>query len=273
VIPFVETKAAPEPVRVPTLIAFILAGLGLVAVQLPYGRYVTIGLAGLGLLLAIVSWVAATRPLLPALATGLNTIIVLITLVLPGWLGLGPWRPTAVTDDSKTVQTFGADGLAAPPGDWITAPNAWQLGDVRVKLVAMWIGPVELTAPDGKTRWSRKRFLQIRVRLGNVGVAREIDVAGWDPNPKTGEPGVRLTDAAGRPIPSGTLESGGTVPAARPAAARLVPGRAANQLLLFEAPTRPTEYFRLELSGSTFGADQPVRFQIPSSWTGTGPPR
>jgi len=260
-----------EPVRAPTLVALILGGLALIASQVPYGRVATVVAASLGLLLALACWAAARRRLLPASAAGLNAVILAVVALLPGWLGLGPWRSTAIPDDTQAVRAFGTDGLSAPAEEWIRVPQAWQLGDVRVKIASMWVGPVELTGPAGQKKWSKKQYLQLKVRVGNVGVAREIDFRGWDPNARPGESGPRLTDAAGRPRPAATV--GPDWPAAvRPRPTRLTPARAAEQLLVFEPPSTATEFLRLELPGSAFGADQPVRFEIATSWMGTTPP-
>src|SRR5439155_10117707 len=144
----------------------------------------------------------------------------------------------------QAVRAFRADGLAAPADEWIRVPEAWQFGDVRVKVASMWVGPVELSGSNGQKRWSKKQYLQLKVRVGNVGVAREVEFRGWDPNPRSGEPGPRLTDAAGRA--RSAAATGPDWPAAvRPRPARLPPGRAAEQLLVFEPPAAQTDHLLL----------------------------
>ena len=97
----------------PTLIAFILAGVALVLTQVPYGRFGTIGVAFVGLMVAAACWFGAQRPLLPAVATGLNLVIVALAFLFPSWLGIDSWRPVPKSPDAGKVMSFGARGPAS----------------------------------------------------------------------------------------------------------------------------------------------------------------
>jgi hypothetical protein len=263
-VPLVEDSKVSDPVRAPTLIAFTLAGVGLILSQLPYGRFGTVGLAAIGLAIAATSWVAAQRPLLPAAATILNLAVLVVAFLLPSWLGLGSWRPKPVDKDAHTVRAYGNQGIENVAGEWIPADKGWQLDDIKVMIRNTSLGPIELTGPKGEKRLTKKQYLQVRVRVGNGGVKRLIEFKGWETNI------VRMSDHAGRVLQPATTETGWEGPV-RVEPASLPPGRAADQVFVFEAPASQVEYLRLELPGSAFGANEPVRFQIVASQIKSGP--
>ena len=269
-----EPEAEPtDPVRVATVVAFVLAGVGLLVSHLPYGRFGTVAVCTIGALLAAACWLAARKPKYPAVATGLNAAVLLVALVLPGWLGLDSWRPVPVDRESQTVQAFGPDGLSAVQDEWIPADRAWQLEDVRVRVSEVSLGQIELVGPAGQRKWSRKRYLQVRVRVSNVGVARMIEFRGWDPNPPKDTPGPKLTDADGKALTPATFDPGWKPAAGRPDPVPLLPARGADQTFVFEAPAGPPGRLRLELPGAAFGLDQPAKFQIAPSQINTRLPQ
>jgi hypothetical protein len=239
------------------VIAFLLGGLGLVAAQLPYGRFGTVGACLLGALLGAAAAFGARKPAYPIGAAALSGITLLVALFLPGWLGLSSWRPDRTAKEEHTVHVVSTEGFEKPAGDWLDISQTWQLDDVRAKAAAAY-GQVELAGPMGKVASSKKAYVAIRVKIGNVGVAREIKFAGWDPA------AVKLTDSAGTPIPPAKFEAG-WAPTEVSKAASLTPGKSADWVMLFEAPPNPTEYLRLELPGGPTGVtDTPIRFQIPA---------
>jgi hypothetical protein len=258
-IQFVEDACDHEDAtRTPTLFAFILAGVALVLSQIPYGRVGTIVFAGIGVVVALVCCFGTRRLRWPALATILNAGVILIITLLPSWLGAKSWRPDPIEKERKTVQTFGRDGLQPTSSEWVDNSQSWQFDDVRVRVIAT-LSPLELTGPKGQKKWTKSQYLQLKVAVANVGVARTIDVTGWDAKAP-----VRLTDATGKPVSLPTFETGWEPPPLRHKHKNLLPGEMVEHDLLFEAPTNPGEYFRLELSGVGCGVpEQTVRFQIP----------
>jgi hypothetical protein len=257
-LPMLDEPAAADPVRAPTLIAFILAGVALVLAQVPYGRFGTVGLALVGLLIACACWLSGRRSLLPAAAAILNFAVLTVAFLLPSWLGLTSWRSKPPDKEANAVRTFGREGLATPTDQWVPGDQGWQVVDVRAVVRTISLAPIELTGPSGEKRLSKKPYLQIRVRIGNVGVARLIEFKGWD------ESTVRLTDNTGRSIPLASFEPGWQA-APRVTPASLPPGRAAEQLFVFEPPAGKFDSLRLELPGVAFDMSQPVRFQIAAS--------
>lgn len=258
--------AESDPLRAPTLLAFILAGVALVLTQVPYGKFGTVGLAAIGVLVALACCFGARSAVLPTAAAGLNAIVLLLAFLLPTWLGIKSWRPDPIIADLKTVKAFSAEGLQPAVGEWMDPSQAWQFDDVRVRLVAS-LGPIELTGPKGKKQWTKKQYLQLRITVSNVGVARQIDFVGWGK-----QFAAKVTDATGKVVPLPAFESGWD-PLIQSKTASLFPGQVAEQTMLFEAPADAGEYFRLELPGAACGApDQTVRYQIPARRLGYRPP-
>ena len=250
-----EETERSDPVRVAWIIALLLGGAGLIAAQVPYGRFVTVGATIVGALLASAAAFGARRPVYPLAAAGINALVLLVALLLPGWLGLDPWRPVRTDADKRTVQVLGPEGLEKPATEWVDISQPWQFDDVRVKASAA-VGPIELIGPKAKGAWSKKQYLVVRLKVGNVGVAREIPFQGWDPQT------IKLIDAAGTAVPLAKFDPGWAVAdTSRPAS--LTPGKSADWLLVFDLPG-PTEYLRLELPGTAIGVpDTPIRFQMP----------
>jgi hypothetical protein len=233
------------------LVALGLFGTGVVASQFPYGRYVAVPVAGLGLLLAALSLLGLERRRWVGLAgAGLNALALLLVVALPGWLGLSThWTPATNPDAGpKPVTAVGREDGQPVAADWVDARAAvWEQGDVRIAVTGVTVGPRDPAArrPD--------LVLRIGLKLTNVGVARAIEFAGW---PVTPQGGPTLTTAGGESFPHRPAAD-----RAEPATVR--PGKSAEAVVAFAAPDKPTEDLRLELPAAAFGGTDPVRFRIP----------
>jgi hypothetical protein len=230
----------------------------------PYGRVATVVLTGLGLLLGLAGLLfAERRRAVPGLAAGLSAAGLLVVIALPGWLGLESWRPTPVPDPFRAPVAV-PNGRGAPvPADWVDVSQAsWRLQDVRVAVRSAGVAPVELLGPKGQKKWTRERYLQVWLEVTNVGVARKVEFRAWGATAPPGGDAPRLTDPAGKVLAAKTFDPG-TTPAWRAQTAGLLPGKSADQLLVFEAPPAAGDFLRLELPGGAFGAAEAVRLQIP----------
>jgi hypothetical protein len=267
------------------MIAIALAGIGLVASQLPYGRFVTVGFAVLGLLVGLFAFATADRRWqLPVTGLGLNAVTLILATLLPGWLGLSDWRPPVnIVDDSTLIKVMPYDGGQAQVAEdgWVDATKGtWQHGDLRVTLTAAWVGKVDLV--HGKDKASikdrsnapKEKKLQISLRLANVGAARRLEYGSWNQTPPADASPVRLRQFSSKAqLPSqvllpATFEKGWDVQG-RGVKCTLFPGMTGDDLLIFEVPSSDADYLRLELPPWVFGNTDPpiesVRFHIPSS--------
>jgi hypothetical protein len=251
-----------DPGFVPALIAITLGGIGLGASQLPYGRFATVGLGAIGLFFGVSALLMTNRRKLPAFATAINGLALLLGLLLPEWLGITSWRPIRLNDETKTPRAVNIkDGLAAP-ADWVDVTKAaWERDDVRVSVTSFTVYPIELIGPKNKQQWTKESYVQVRVKVENVGVARAVDVSGWPESPTPDGP--KLTDANGRVLPLKVFPEGWSV-VERPKPNKvLFPGRSTEQLLIFESPGKTAGDLRLELPASAFGGTESVRLLLP----------
>jgi hypothetical protein len=286
---FIPPPAKTEGVEVSFVLAMIamaFAGIGLVASQIPYGRYVAVGMTGLGLLIGLIAWATADRRWqLPVGGIVFNAVALVLATVLPGWLGLSAWRPpVAIVDDSTLIKVMPFDGGPARVAEdgWVDATQgAWQHGDLRVTLTAAWVAKINLVPakdkPPGKEKPKppKDKMLQIGLRLANVGPARRLEYGSWNQTPPAGASPVRLwqfsstAELSPQTLLPATFEKGWDVEG-RGVKSTLFPGMNGNDLLVFEAPSPQIEYLRLELPPWVFGnvadpAIETVRFQIPRS--------
>jgi hypothetical protein len=245
------------------LAAVTCAGLAAAGSQFPAGGYVAVALGGVGLLLGAASLLLPGRGRgAPTASTVLNGGLVGIVLIAPAWLGLRSWQPPP-TDDPTEIKAVATGGGSAAPAEWVEAGAAsWVRDDVRVAVVKVHIGPVELVGPKNQKRRYREPVLQIRLRVANVGVARAFEFTGWSANPSGKPEGVRLTDPAGKVVTAKSFD-----PTWRPepadVPAKLFPGKSEDEVLYFVPP--PAAELRLELPGAAVGSPDPVRFVIPRS--------
>lgn len=251
------------------LAAITLAGVGLAASQLPYGRLLTAGLGGVGLLVALLGVLAAERKkLLPAAACGMGGLAVLLAVAFPGLLGQTGWLPPRVEDTSRVVLSVGHEGGDRAPAEWVDGSRAsWQQDDVKVSVIhaKTKLEPVELVGPNGQKKVTKDRFLQIGLRVVNAGVARSFEFQGWSASSPAGT-APRLTDSAGKSLSVKRFDPGWEPAAAGPDHKALFPGKQAEYVLVFDPPGKGAEYVRLELPGAAFGGENPVRLQIPASF-------
>jgi hypothetical protein len=242
------------------LAAVIFGGVSLIASQLPFGRIVAAVLAVVGLSLALYALRLAQQKRLPALAAVFAALILAVVVALPGWLGLGPWWPRP-SEGPRGVQAVGHGTGVSAPAEWVdVGRESWQLDDVRVSVPSVTVGPVQLTGPDNRKRWTQTKHLQVWVKVTNEGATRKIDFQGWGAGSQGEAP--RLTDSEGKRLSMATFEPN-WLPPGRPSRKALFPGKSADNLLLFEAPSPDVAHLRLELSGAAFGAVESVRLHIP----------
>ncbi|MCX7700569.1 MAG: hypothetical protein N2039_06795, partial [Gemmataceae bacterium] len=117
--------------------AFLFAGLVLPATYLPGGRLLALLLSLIGWALGAVAFLGRLKTMAwPIIATGVNLTLMLAVMLLPTWLGLGPWLPTFGSSDvdDRTVHLvpFQGKGSVATSDGWIDANlGGWQRGDLR----------------------------------------------------------------------------------------------------------------------------------------------
>lgn len=252
-----------DPALVLALVALILVGVAVVGSQFPHGRFIAIGVAGIGFLggLAALGGEGRAR-LYGGVALGLHTVILIVVLLVPSWLSLEPWRGPAVEEPKGPQAVEHGTGLTRTysPGDWLDgATQSWQFQDVRVSVRSAAVGPVELVGPKGVKRTTKEPYLQLVLRVVNTGAEREVPLSGW----ATGQAdALQITDAAGKPLKPAAFDEG-WAPELRKPPERLMPGHSPEVRFLFVAPPPKNDSLRIKLSGAAFGMpDQEIQFRI-----------
>ncbi|MBN9118917.1 MAG: hypothetical protein J0I06_07120 [Planctomycetes bacterium] len=252
----------PDLATVCALGALILVGPTVLASQLPFGRFIAAVLALTGLVggLACLGAEGQTRKFAAGAAV-LHFLTLVVVVFLPGWLNLDPWVPPAKPEEPKgPLAVEHATNATAPvsPSDWLDAAKyAWQLGDARVTVRSA-VGPVELHGPKDAKRTTKEQYLFLTLQVRNMGFDREIPLSAWAAG--QGAEGVRVTDAAGKPLAPAAFEPG-WAPAPGKPIGRAVPGQTPEVTLLFAAPPAKTDFVRVQLSGAAVGAPDEIKFR------------
>ena len=254
-----------DPAFAGSMIALIFFGLGVLATQFPFGRWIGLGLCGAGLLLALVCLLGEGRARwFAAGGTVLNAIAVALLALVPTWLGF-----QVNFDEIDPARPKGAHSISMNTNDLAVADRTdagkavYANSDVRIGVKAFTM-PLELTGPNGAIRRTRENVLKLTIGITNNGVERRILLTGW----AAGTPGedVHLTDPSGNAIKVKVLEAGWK-PTGFEKSEGVFPGKTAETVLLFEPPastkTKRIEYLNLDLPGTGVGLLEPIRFKIP----------
>ncbi|HEY7328262.1 MAG TPA: hypothetical protein VH592_11505 [Gemmataceae bacterium] len=244
-------------------LAFLCFGVSLLFVSFYQTEFFIKPIAALGVLGGLLGGVlpALWRKrsfLLPSLLSFLCLLVLLF---------LGSWPGSSSAPQLVTISLQGkgmAAHQAAGPDDWVDASaNAVKRGDVRLDIVSVQIGPVDLKEKSSTTA-SPERYLTIHLRLTDEGILFQprpyepwADLAD---SPSKHTP--ILTDNQGRTYEQKTFEPGLTVVGRRKDDA-LNPGHQVKDVLVYPVPASDVEYLRLTLPASAFGQSGEFRFQIP----------
>lgn len=195
----------------------------------------------------------------------LTSILCLLVLLLAGsWPSSFSSAPPLMTISLKqggmaVLQAAGAD-------DWVDASaSALKRGNVRVDIVSVQIGPVDLQQKPS-TSASSERYLTIRVRASYEGVLfQQTPYEPWaDRADSPSKNAPTLIDNQGRSYVQKTFDAGRKV-IGRVDGDALNPGHQVKDVLVYPVPARDVEYLQLMLPASAFGLTGEFRFQIPRS--------
>jgi hypothetical protein len=271
-----ETPEQPEAGFVVGLAALSLVGIAVVASQFPYGRLVAAVLAVLGIVGGVVSLGAEGRAKLAGgVAIGLHAFVLIVVLLLPSWLNLDPWRAPAGTShpDGPLAIEHGTGQLRPlSAGEWIDATKySWERDDIRVTVRSASVGPVELSGPKDAKKTPKNQYLQLRLRVVNSGVEREVTLSGWAAGRIIDD--VRIVEPAGNLLKPALFDENWKPDRGKPAE-HLFPSQSSEPRLVFAAPAAKVEWLRLQLPGSAIGMpNEEIKFQIGAGFLNriTGP--
>ena len=197
---------------------------------------------------------------------GFHLIILALVVIFPSWLNLDPWRPV-IDDTPPAPLAFSHTDKRTSLADWVDSASAsWQFKDVRVTVLSATVAPIELTGPNGMKRLSKEQYLQLSLRVANIGVERGFDLSGWATNKNPEQ--VQLTDSNGRPLKPAPFEEGWfpspTEATSNKRSDKVFPNHSSETRLIFSSPQPRIDYLRLALPGTMFGFKEEIKFQINS---------
>ena len=249
-------------------LAFLCFGVSLLFVSFYQLELFIKPIAAIGLLAGLLGGV------LPALWRKRNVVLpmLLSLLCLLVLLFAGSWPNSNSAPPLVTVSLKGkgmAAHQAAGADDWVDASaNALKRGDVRLDVVSVQIGPVDLKQKSSTTA-SPERYLTIRLRASYEGiVSKQTPYEPWaDLGDSPSKNAPTLTDNQGRTYAQKIFDAGRAV-AGRNEVDALNPGHQVKEVLVYPVPAGDVEYLRLLLPASAFGQSGEFRFQIPRSMIG-----
>jgi hypothetical protein len=123
-------------------------------------------------------------------------------------------------------------------------------------------GQIELPTRTPPKKFTKQKYLQIKLKVAHAGLDREIEFKGWSLDPATEGLVPKLTDSSGKSLVVQNPEKVAELFQTK----LLLPSKSTEQTIYFDGITGHPEYFRLELPGNAFGAPEiSAKFQIPHS--------
>ncbi len=249
--------------------AAFLGGLALVVAPWPGVSYLTIPLSLLGLAVGIFGFwqqpgqLKTKDGLCFALGGVVNVAVLLVVLFWPTWFGLLWVRggTSAAAEDPQQLYLVSASGQKKIDDDqWSDASQvACKKAGVLVRVMKVTLAKVKTGGP-GKESWTRELWLQVRLRVSNMAVDRRVTFVGWSTRPADA-PQARLLDPAGHSFKRHSLPwSQDSAPIGQ---AILLPGKFAEDVLVFEPPAANVPNLRLELPADAWGNQGTYKFLVP----------
>jgi hypothetical protein len=198
-----------------------------------------------------------------------------LVVLLAGVLWFRPFGAVFKRIDSAANQTdsdhvANAAGMAHSKRDQSSAGKeaAWaeaskgpvQHGGVGVQLAAVTVRNIKIKDLLGEESVPATKYLTISIHLLNTNATHKIDFLGWS---AVEGPGAVLEDDSGKRYQPLCLGPGVEILGQVRMAISLDPGKALEDLLVFEPPRNEIHFLRLELPAAAFGDTGSLRFQIP----------
>lgn len=245
-------------------IAFFLASLGLLFAAFTFPRLVTISLAALAFLVSL----AGVLPSIPEWKTkdgvwlllggGASALLLLLSLLRPGWLNSRWGMDFAVPEPDKNKQVLvSRDGKTIvrdlSGGEWVDADtNAIRQGDLFIRVESVVVDRVLEKDQPG---------LLITLQITNESQLHQVLYRGQ----ASGESSAIVRDSRGK-----ELQQRNPGPGAKKSlpikTASILPFHDLKDFLLFEPPWSGTGHLELELPAAAWGREGVCKFKIPQTF-------
>ncbi len=258
--------------------ASLLCGsTALVSASLSGLQFATLPLAITGLVLAGIGSCCERRGkalvrLAPAFGGALSLSVLVVALFWPGILGVtfAHWREQASVLDNrlKFIPAQGtaanAVGASSEEEGVDVSLGAARKGDVQIGVNSSGTGLYKFRSSKGK-RESQEHYLQITIRISNVGGTRALHFAGCGQVSSPDESTLpQLRDHLGRTCPFLNSRRKEELPRQLERAV-IVPGKFVELPLFFEQPRGKIEYLRLDIPAEAWGDHGKIHLRIPAT--------
>ena len=261
------------------IVAFLFGSIGTALASFPGLEVVAVGLTLVGLVLGAVSFLVAFKKDTGTLYPVLGVAVCLPALLWSAYCYTQVPKPekarSAAELKKKTIvpldRRTGEGPTVAQEGETVdSSREAQQQGDLRLAISSVSITTAPLvpapgTAPlvpvPGK-KPPMDKYLIVQLRLSNVGVERKYDYSGW--GQWGSDSAATLRDTKGKVFKLKRFD-GTWVDQGQIGSTSIFPGKAVDDILIFEAPPLkdiPTR-LRLELPAAALGNEGNFIFEIP----------
>jgi hypothetical protein len=248
------------------VLAMFLGSLALGCASLEWLQWLTIPLSALGLIAGafglMVDYTEKTEEWTPKIGAILSGCVLLVALAWPAFLGLDPKLTSELpppVDPNRQVflpreRPAGPRQPAqpVPENHWVAA----ELYDIDHGVVRLRVLNAGVHDVPGNRKGRREKEYVVTLLLSHAGTRDAVTFSGWHGAVP------RLLDSSGKPLAFRPRGDAGQAPLKS-----IVPFRPIQETLAFDAPSGASDYVRLELPASAFGAAGMVRFQIPRLMT------
>jgi hypothetical protein len=167
------------------------------------------------------------------------------------------------SDESGPADESSAS-VATPP-EWVSARNAVRQGNIEVRVRRVVVGKVPLRGGfgDGETT-SKDHLLAIHLTVMNRSRNKKVEYRSWQGSDVafTRDYGI-LNDNFGNTYKRITFGFTTEI-AGNTKSASIYPGRAVDDVLVFEPPIKGVQHLHLELPAKNFGGEAMLRLRIPA---------
>jgi hypothetical protein len=152
-----------------------------------------------------------------------------------------------------------------PVAEWASAESPVKQGDIQIKVTSVTVGQVLLTETigDGEGR-SKENLLSIGLEVTNQSETKKLDYRSWGGRAASFGTRTSLTDNFDNRYKVVSFGFSSKVKGATESDS-VYPGKAIQDVLVFEEPVGKVEYLNLELPAENFGGTGMMRIRIPVS--------
>lgn len=260
------------------IISVVFAAIALTICWVPFFGLLSMPMAGIALLLAIIGLIVAACSNVgfgSPIAGGIMAAIALfiqVTMTATAATVVAQAAQAAQQQQAARVQNQRASRQAATSAaqsapidndEWAGVGAAASQNFVTVKLDSAAVAPIQIKDLRGEVGRSEGEHLAIALTITNTGTTKKLDYATWRGAMfETGRTAATLTDELGNSYRRIRFSETGQIVGASKNHDSVYPGQSIKDVLIFEAPVAAAKELRLELPGANVGGEDSIRLKL-----------